>query len=169
MEAAVIGRWLLFLSSYSPLLTLTAIRLDAGRFRDLTLSLAVAGVLALALALHAARFVEPRDRVVVHVEDRGSEVAGYLTTYLLPFLTVADPRSADIAAYAGFLLLVGVVYTRSSLLAVNPLLYLLGYQLVFLRSESEQRLLYICRTRPNEADVIRVRPLLREFGIGIQA
>jgi hypothetical protein len=37
------------------------------------------------------------------VEDRGGEVAGYLATYLLPFVTVSEPDVRDVVGYALFL------------------------------------------------------------------
>ena len=64
---------------------------------------------------------------VAEVEDAGAEVAGYIATYLLPFLTVAEPSPRDLVAYALFLLVIGVVYVRSEMTQINPTLYLLGY------------------------------------------
>ena len=163
------GRWLLFASSYSPLLALTALRLDDGAYRTWLFRLAAAAAAALVAALGAARGVSPRDRTVASVTDRGGDVAGYLATYLLPFLTVADPSRRDMAAYAGFVLLVGVVYTRSALLSVNPLLYLLGYRLLYVATDSGDALLYICRSQPSPGDLIHVRPWFAAHGICLQA
>lgn len=163
------GRWLLFLSSYSPLFGLTAVRLQPGTFRTVTIAVAGLGALSLAVALADARRVEPRERVVADVEDRGGDVAGYLATYLLPFLTVSSPSTKDAVAYAGFLLLVGVVYTRSSLLAVNPLLYLLGYRLSHVTTEGGQRVLLICRELPTRHGQIRCSSLFRDQSICLEA
>jgi hypothetical protein len=163
------GRWLLFLSSYSPLFGLTAVRLQPGTFRTVTFAVAVLGALSLALALADARRIEPRERVVADVEDRGGDVAGYLATYLLPFLTVSSPSAKDAVAYAGFLLLVGVVYTRSSLLAVNPLLYLLGYRLSHVTTEGGQRVLLIYREFPARHGRIRCSSLFRDPDICLEA
>lgn len=165
----MLGRWLLFLSSYSPLLALTAVRLDSGGYRTGLYWLAGAGAVALMAALAASRRIAPRDRVATSVSDRGGDVAGYLATYLLPFLTVSDPAPRDVISYAGFVLLVGVVYTRSTLLSVNPLLYVLGYRLVFLSTGSGQPILLICRSIPTAGDRILVRPLFTAEAICIEA
>lgn len=163
------GRWLLFLSSYSPLFGLTAVRLQPGTFRTITLVVAALGALSLAVALADALHIEPRERVVGDVEDRGGDVAGYLATYLLPFLTVSSPTTKDAFAYGGFLLLVGVVYTRSSLLAVNPLLYVLGYRLSHVTTDGGRRVLLICRELPARGDRVRCSSLFRDHGICLEA
>lgn len=162
------GRWMLFLSSYSPLFGLTAVRLESGTFRTVTLALAALGALSLAVALADAARIEPRERVVADVEDRGGDVAGYLATYLLPFLTVTSPTPKDAVAYAGFLMLVGLVYTRSSLLAVNPLLYLLGYRLSHVTTQGGQRVLLICRELPARDGRVRCSSLFRDQGICLE-
>lgn len=165
----MLGRWLLFLSSYGPLLALTAVRLDSGAYRTFLFWLAAAGGAALVAALAASRRIAPRDRIVTSVSDRGGDVAGYLATYLLPFLTVSDPATRDVIAYAGFIFLVGVVYTRSALLSVNPLLYVLGYRLVFVGTQSGQANLLICRSVPSAGDRILVRPLFIAEAISVEA
>jgi hypothetical protein len=63
------------------------------------------------------------------VEDRGAEVAGYVASYLLPFLTVSEPSSRDLVAYGLFLVVVAVLYLRSGLVRINPTLYLAGWRL----------------------------------------
>ena len=119
----------LFASSYAPLFAIAAIRLE-GRVLRLTLLL-----IALASAYSAVRLVRvsagitKRSIKIVEVRDQGAEVAAYVGTYLLPFLMVSQPTSSDLLAYGCFVAVVGVVYVRSSLVAINPLLYLLNYRL----------------------------------------
>lgn len=162
----MLGRWLLFWSSYSPLFALTAVRMDDGKYRTLLFWVAAAGGVFLGAAVLAARRgIEPRDRVFTSVTDRGGDVAGYLATYLLPFVSVPEPRARDAVAYVLFILLVGVVYTRSDLVLVNPLLYVAGYRLLGVGTESGQRLLYLCRDVPATGVPVRVRSLGTEWAI----
>jgi hypothetical protein len=155
------GRWLLFLSSYSPLFALTALRLEPGRYRDALWAAAAVGFLSLLAALAIAqRRISPRQRVLTSVSDRGGDVAGYLATYLLPFLTVTAPTGRDALAYGLFVVLVGIVYTRSSLVSVNPVLYLLGYRLVEAGTQSGDVLLLLCRSEPPVGMPLSVRELL---------
>jgi len=119
----------LWLCSYAPLFAILAIR-----FRDRALwitcaALAVVGV-AFGLAL-VARYkrVAASSVKMRTVEDRGREVAGYLATYLLPFVAVAEPHRRDLIAYGLFLLILAIVYVRSDMLQINPTLYVFRWRL----------------------------------------
>lgn len=119
----------LFMSSYAPLFAILAIR-----FRSIGLIVACATLSAVGFAAGAAvlaRFhqVTSSTWTVRTVEDRGGEVAGYLATYLLPFVTVSEPGVRDIVGYALFLVVIAVIYVRSSLVQINPTLYLFGWRL----------------------------------------
>jgi hypothetical protein len=58
--------------------------------------------------------------------EAGADVSGYLAAYLLPFLTVVDPSPTDLAAYAIFIVVAGLVYVRSGLMQINPTVYLMN-------------------------------------------
>jgi len=66
-----------------------SIRIEAGPLRSGLVALAAAGLLGLFWVVAAAWKVEPAERILTRVDDRGVEVAGYLATYLVPFLTVS--------------------------------------------------------------------------------
>jgi hypothetical protein len=119
----------LFMSSYAPLFAILAIR-----FRSTGLVVACSTLSAIGFAAGAAvliRFSQVTSSAwtVRTVEDRGAEVAGYLATYLLPFVTVSEPGARDIVGYVLFLTVVAVIYVRSSLVQINPTLYLFGWRL----------------------------------------
>lgn len=121
---------LLFLSSYAPLFGLLAIRFEPPVLWISCVVLAVLGVAALVLLLQLDRRVAAASFRLVEVRDAGAEAAAYLASYLLPFLTVATPTAQDVVAYVGFLLIAASVHVQSSLLQVNPLLYVLGYRVL---------------------------------------
>lgn len=85
-----------------------------------------AGTLAF---LVTARQKTPGDYRLLEVENRDPDVAAYAATYLLPFLTVFSGSWQDIASLAGFIAILGVIYVRSRLIYVNPVLTLLGFRL----------------------------------------
>ena len=124
----MLGRPLLFLSSYAPLFGLLAIRFEPRWLWISCTVLAVLGVVSLWLLLRLDARSSPGPHTLTSVRDAGVEAAAYLATYLLPFLTVATPTVRDILAYAGFLLVAAVINLRSAVVQVNPLLYLLGYR-----------------------------------------
>ena len=126
----MLGRPLLFLSSYAPLFGLLAIRFEQRWLWISCTVLAVLGVVSLWLLLRLDARSSPGPHTLASARDAGVEAAGYLATYLLPFLTVATPTVRDVIAYAGFLLVAAVINLRSAVAQVNPLLYLLGYRVL---------------------------------------
>ena len=119
----------LFMSSYAPLFVILAIRFRSATLSVACAALAVIGLVAGLAVLARFRTIASSRWTVRTVEDRGGEVAGYLATYLLPFVTVAEPDLRDVIGYGLFLVIVAVIYVRSSLIQINPTLYLLGWRL----------------------------------------
>ena len=141
----MLGKPLLFFSSYAPLFGLLAVRFEQ---RWLWISCAVlatlgAGSLWLLLRLDARS--SPGPHLVESTRDAGPEAASYLASYLLPFLTVAMPTIRDIIAYAGFIVVAGSIHLRSSVVQVNPLLYLLGYRVLSVTDDHGLRAYMVTR------------------------
>ena len=129
--SGALGPWRLFFSSYMALFALLALRFDRPWLRILLGGLAlVALVDTVRMAVLVPRHVGASPYRVVTAEDRGDQVAGYLATYLLPFLAVPDPSATDLAAYGLFLAVAGIISVRSHLTHINPTLYLLRYRLL---------------------------------------
>jgi len=74
------------------------------------------------------RDVSGRSWTATRVEDRGPEVAGYLASYILPFVVVPEPSWRDLVGYAIFFVVAGTIYSRSRMLQINPTLYLFGWR-----------------------------------------
>ncbi len=119
----------LFISSYALLFVLLGLRFHGLPLRLSCFAIGATGIIALILIVRGIGHDEPETRRIERVDDRGADVAGYLVTYLLPFLAVAEPTVEDVAAYVLFIVIVGVIYVRSGMIYVNPLLYLFGYRL----------------------------------------
>lgn len=126
----MLGRPLLFLSSYAPLFALLAARFEQRWLWVSCAVLAALGVGSLWLLLRLDARSAPGPHVLASAHDAGPEAAAYLASYLLPFLTVATPTPRDVIAYLGFLAIAGIIHLRSSVAQVNPLLYLLGYRVL---------------------------------------
>jgi hypothetical protein len=154
------GRWLLFASSYSPLFLLAGFRSERAGLRLGLYITAATCALALVLVIAAARHLEPQERTVTGTEDRGPDVAGYLATYLLPLLATPEPSTRDLTAYGAFILLVGLVYVRSSMVAVNPLVYVLGYRLSEISTAAGARQMLVSRDVPTIGRSILVRRVI---------
>jgi len=119
----------LFFGSYAPLFILLGLRFEGTALRIACFAIGVLCALDLGFIMWQVGRSAPKKYRIERIEDRGSDVAGYLVTYLLPFLIVAQPSVWDLTAYALFIAIVGVIYVRSGLIYVNPLLYVVGYRL----------------------------------------
>lgn len=127
--AGLVVEPIMFLSSYAPLFAMLAVRFEPWWLVVLCGTLALVGLAAGLLVVHRFQRLPTSRWVLVAVEDRGEEVAGYLATYLLPLLTVAEPSVRDLVAYGLFLSVTAVVYIRSGLIRINPTLYVLRWHL----------------------------------------
>ena len=125
--AQAMQRSRLFLGSYVLLFTLLAVRFEVAW---LEVSCAILALIGLGdmlwIVFGITRKIGHEPVTPAAVSDSGSDVAGYLATYLLPFLTVAQPGTRDVIAYLLFLLVTGLIYVRSEMTQINPTLYLLG-------------------------------------------
>ncbi len=118
--------WLWFLSSYSLLWAMLALRFDPICLRILFAGLFVFGVSVTGFVLRRGRSDHPSNIAITTTGDGGSEVSGYLAAYLLPFLVLSTPSALDSVAYLIFLYVAGLVYVRSGLMQINPTIYVLG-------------------------------------------
>lgn len=157
------SRWRLFFSSYAPVFIIAAIRFHGLVLRSVCAVIAVSAILdTLRMLRVASQRTEPRRIVVDSTDDAGSEVGGYLVSYLLPFVTVGSPEAADVVGYALFLLVALIVFVRTDLVRVNPTLYVLGYKVIRVRYGQEQQYL-ITRLDPEIGEPLSVTILAGVF------
>jgi hypothetical protein len=101
-----------------------------------TAAVIVFGVLTLYGTVDAIRLIKgsqktsPRCLVFGEINDQGGNAAGYLATYLLPFIGLAPQDWGDWASYAIYFLVALIVFIRSDLTFVNPTLYILNHRIV---------------------------------------
>jgi len=145
------------LSSYAALNFILVARLSHwGALRWCCLALGVLGVGdALRLTL-LAKTTGGDEKVFVEVRDSGSEIAGYLATYLLPLLAAPNPGAGEIVGYAIYGVLIVVITLRSDLAHVNPTLYVLGWKIVSVRTSTGREKFLVCRTAPRPGHPVYV-------------
>ncbi len=119
----------LFLASYVLLFIALGFRFENCLLSQACFIFAAIGFIdALNILFRVPRKLEKTPITFTRINDVGSDVSGYMATYLLPFLTVGQPMLRDIIAYIVFILVAGLIYTRSNMLQVNPTFYLLGHK-----------------------------------------
>ena len=153
----IVQRGRLYIGSYAGLFALLAIRFDTTWVRLACVALAVLGAAFMVWIVYVVAYRTGAEPIrVADVEDAGAEASGYLATYLLPFLTIASPSVRDVAAYAVFLAIGGLIYVRSEMTQVNPTLYLLGWRIAKVSTNEGWRGYVIAKTHPEADEVIRV-------------
>ena len=160
---AFIVRGFLFLASYAPLFAILAIRFQGTVLRSVCGGLAAIGLLYLASALLLiTRDSQARVYPIRTVDDASGEVAGYLATYILPFVTIPSPSGTDIAGYCIMAGVVAVIFVQSDLATINPTLYLFGLRVATIESNGTSRHL-VCRKLPGpntQIEAVKVAGLL---------
>jgi hypothetical protein len=153
----------LFFSSYLPLFVILAIRFDGVPLKAIFAALAVLGAIDLIVVLAViAPLTEAQHPYVEKIDDASGEVAGYLATYLLPFVTVPSPTTADLIGYGIFFVVLLAIFLRSNLAQVNPTLYLLGYRIAVITMGDVRRYL-VCRKLPRAPRTLAVVPVAGLF------
>jgi len=150
----------LFLGSYVLLFVLLALRFQTPWLEIACGALATIGLLDMVWIVFGVSKRTGADPIrLAEVTDAGPEVAGYLATYLLPFLTIAEPTGRDVAAYVIFLLVTGLVYVRSEMTQVNPTLYILGRRVLGVTTDHGWSGHVVVRSSVRAGDVILAVPL----------
>jgi hypothetical protein len=127
----VLAQFVMFVSSYAPLLVVFALLDSFGRGVPsiVCLALAATGSLGLAVIISVGTSINPRAVVLTETQARDSEAIGYVVTYLLPFVGFQATTGRERLALLIFFGLLALLYIRSGLFYVNPLLSAVGYHL----------------------------------------
>lgn len=155
----MLQRPLLFFSSYAPLFGILAIRFERPALVYACIGLAVAGVAALLAIIGVHSRTNGPEMVIASVNNAGGEAASYLAGYLLPFVTVSQPNWRDVCAYCAFIVVAGVVHSRTSAIQVNPLLFLLGWRILQVTTDSGATVFLITRKAHFAGDTVRTSRL----------
>lgn len=104
---------------------------------DLAVAMALLGVWSLSdgyRLVHGARRSAEVSYYFADLNDQGGNAAGYLATYLLPFLGLVPSGWGDWTSYGIYFIVALVVFMRTDLALINPTLYLLGWRVVSARA-----------------------------------
>ncbi len=157
--AARVLKFRLFLGSYSLLFALFAIRFTDDRLVTACAAIAIGGFLDNWRITRLVREKEADTYEVNALRDKGGEVAGYLATYLLPFVTVSTPTARDMLAYLIFLAVTCIVYVRSEMVQINPVLYLLNRRVFAIKTTGDVWVHLIAKTPPEVGASVDAVPL----------
>ena len=121
----------LFLSSYAPLFAVFGL-LDSfgpGWPARVCFIIAAAGLALPWIVLARARRLASQTLQVASSQIRDGDALAYIATYLVPFAAITATTARERGALGLFIFLIAVIYIRSELFYINPLLALVGYRL----------------------------------------
>lgn len=154
----MVSRILLLLSAFAPLFFIWGLKAWPGRIAWFFFALVVIGAGGTVLVVIAARRDEGESVHLRTVEDRQSDVAAYLVTYLVPFATASVTSIQDTIAICVFLALLLVLYLTTDLISVNPLLALFELRLYKVEFD-DARKVWLLAAHPqagSDLDVVRI-------------
>lgn len=152
----------MFLSSYSPLFAVFAL-LDSfgtGWPSRVCAGLAIVGILVPLVVIVAARRLAPQSLHAESAQVRDGDALAYIATYLVPFAAITATTARERGALGLFVFLIAVLYVRSELFYINPLLALVGYRLFQVTTPAGVSVVLLTRRRFLRSELdIRVRRL----------
>lgn len=120
------------------------------------LVLAVVSVLALLVFMGQAKRIRPNSIAVADVRQKDSEVLSYIVTYLVPFLAVDKTKPEQAVAMVGLFILICLIYIQTSMLYVNPVLTILGYNLVEVTTDRKDTMMALTSRKLRPGDTANV-------------
>jgi hypothetical protein len=145
----VVAQFALFVSSYSPLFAVFALldSFGSGWPTRVCIGLAMVGLLLPMVVFLAARRLAPQSLQVEAALVRDGDALAYIATYLVPFAAIMATTARERGALGLFVFLIAVLYVRSELFYINPLLALVGYRLFQVTTPSGVSVVLLSRRR----------------------
>lgn len=145
---------MLFLSSYSPLLAVFALLNTFGKGAPSVVCavLAVVGAASLPLLLALNASTAAQSVHVATASPRDGDVLAYIASYLVPFASINAQTVRERIAVGIFIGLIAVLYVRTEMFYVNPLLALVGIRVFAVQTPRGTPIVLLCRRRFIQSD-----------------
>lgn len=134
----LLGRLILFVSSYSPLLFIFA-ALYSHKYPVASALSAVVGVLSIAITLiflrATRRMLEPVRLTVDKTVSKDAEAMAYIVTYIVPFLALPFDTWRYWLSMGILFVMIAAIYMNSNLIFINPILNMAGFHVYEIESQ----------------------------------
>jgi hypothetical protein len=142
-----IVRFILFISSYAPLLLILAIRNYAAhpRWGLGLVALASLSALGLFLYLRSCQRLASYPIVIKTVTSKDGDAMSYIITYLFPFLDAPLTDTGKLLSWTVMIVVIGLLYVNSNMIHTNPLLNAAGYHIFAVESSDGKSSALVCR------------------------
>lgn len=136
----MLARFGLFLSAYCPLFLILAIQngiLQANGVAAASvvvpflifIVLFILGVAAFCFVIFYGKDKQAQTITVLGTHLSGGDAVGYLSGYLLPFISGTQFDSNHVVAYVVFFIVACVVTMQTDVIQINPLFFMFGYRI----------------------------------------
>ncbi len=155
--ANIFARFILFLSSYIPLWVIFAI-ITLHTMRNVSLGFMALAVLSLVGTVIFFRLVQRFEGIEMPVgviRRKDSDTMSYIASYIIPFAATAFDKVEQVIALGVFLFVLCVVYVNSSMIHINPLLSLMGYNLYEIEDAEGNPYFLVSRRNLRRGDAVK--------------
>jgi len=152
MRLTKISRFILFLSSYTPLWAIFFLNGPGTPTGTVCGFLAFLGPTAIFFLVKQARQASPVILAVAKVRKKDSDTMGYIATYVIPFAATKLDDPVQLASLVIFFAALAIVYINSGLIHINPTLSLLGYRIYEVEDAEENAYPLITRHSIRKGD-----------------
>jgi hypothetical protein len=124
-------RWMLFISSYFPLTLIIWILFitQNPRLAWISLIIGTIGLTFTILYFIISLKASPIQVKIIERQEKEGDVMGYIASYIIPLVTLPLNGWQQIFTLLIFTFVLGIIYTNSSMIRINPMLSLRGYRL----------------------------------------
>jgi hypothetical protein len=155
----------LFLSSYAPLFLILAIK----NYTETYLVIGM-GVLILISVIFSLYVIGKSSKMngdyheVKEVEDKSNQFLEYIIAYIIPFLGFNTTSIPDLISLGIIFVLIGLLYIRSDLVYMNPLLNLMNYNLYKI-NDGKNGLMIITKEEVTVGKKVRIYFISKKVGV----
>ena len=146
-----LGHQILALSSLAPLFLIMGLQ-SFEKSKSIAIflfTLSIGSTVLLLLQFAVATRSSPYPTTIINGTPKSSEMTGYIFSYLIPFLGInmvplSTDSNSDLLNTVAIVLVIGfllIAYSKSSLIYINPILALCGFQFFDVETDSGNRLL----------------------------
>lgn len=156
----------LFLSSYIPLFLVLAIKNYTNPHAVMAMSILIlVPFLFLIYTFHKASRMSGEYVEITSIENRSNQFLEYIIAYIIPFLGFNLNSVPDLISVLIIFIMIGVLYIKSDLIYMNPILNLLNYTLYKVNTKNRE-LMIISKNEIDKTKKVRVYLISKNVGVG---
>lgn len=159
---------ILFLSSYTFLFLIFILKnLNNQYLLYLLITIILISNVILFITIKRCKSLADEFIKIKSVENINSVNSAYLVTYIIPFLAIDFMNIIDGLSLALLFVVFAFLYIKSDMIYVNPTLNFIGYNLIEIRTDKDDKLILITKEKiKTELDKTKLRRLTSSILVG---